>query len=79
VSKETNPYEFAEEHGLITTSEVIAAQELNVKGYSGKWKVAKKIAVDEKCRRHLIGLPYWERVRNIFLELGGERLNRKPC
>jgi hypothetical protein len=64
---------------VIQSSEAIASQELNVSGYSGKWRAAKEIAIEGKYSSHLRGLPYWERVRNIFLELGGERLDGKRC
>ena len=53
-----------------------AAQGLNVAAYYGKWTVAKHLAFDEReypDSRHL--LPYWERVRLFYLELGGEYLD----
>lgn len=54
--------------------EQIAAEGLNIRGYHGKWKRAQEIVSDGKDGtedgRRL--LPYWERVRLLFLELGGE-------
>ena len=54
------------------TDEQVAMKGLNILGYHFKWKRAKELALDLKPRQdgvHL--LPYWERVRAIFLELGG--------
>lgn len=64
---------------MIQSNESIAAQELNIRGYAGKWKAAKELAVDGKHDHRHSGLPYWERVRVIFLELGGERLDGRRC
>lgn len=48
----------------------IAMEGLNVYGYAGKWKAAQEIA--HKPNSDNFCLPYWERVRLLFLELGGE-------
>lgn len=64
---------------MITTDETIASEDLNVTGYSGKWRAAKEIAVEGKHDSRHTGLPYWERVRVIFLELGGERIDGRRC
>jgi hypothetical protein len=61
---------------MIESNEELAAEELNVRGYAGKWKRAQELAQDGKPQDSgAIGLPYWERVRKLFLELGGERLD----
>jgi hypothetical protein len=53
-------------------SEHERAQEgLNVAGYSGKWKVAQELAAKNDRTDEARLLPYWERVRLLFLELGG--------
>ena len=56
----------------------LATEQLNIKGYPGKWRTAKEMARNP-CQymddRHL--LPYWERARLFFLELGGEFIGQK--
>jgi hypothetical protein len=49
-------------------------QGLNISGYAGKWKVAKELADKNERTDDAHLLPYWERVRLLFLELGGEKL-----
>ena len=56
-------------------SEKIASQGLNVSGYAGKWKAAQELAAKNERRDDNRLLPYWERVRLLFLELGGEFLD----
>lgn len=58
----------------IALSERGVSADLNTAGYGGKWKQAKRLAVT-----HLVDLPYWMRVRQLFLELGGERKDKEPC
>jgi hypothetical protein len=53
-------------------SEAIAMQGLNVSGYQGKWKAAKELAAKNERSDDNRLLPYWERVRLLFLELGGD-------
>ena len=54
------------------SDEKIASSGLNISVYRGKWKRAQVLAEmnerSDDCRL----LPYWERVRLLFLELGGE-------
>lgn len=57
--------------------EVIAAEGLNVRGYSGKWRKAQELADKNERTDDNRLLPYWERVRLLFLELGGEYLEQK--
>lgn len=49
-----------------------AQADLAVRHYPGKWEQAKRLALD---RRHYGGeyedISYWERVRYLYLELGG--------
>lgn len=52
--------------------ESIAATGLNITGYHFKWKEAKKLALSNQRKDEYRLLPYWERVRLLFLELGGE-------
>lgn len=61
----------------MTDAERIAMEGLNISGYAGKWKVAQELAAKNERRdgNHL--LPYWERVRLLFLELGGEYGNQR--
>lgn len=54
--------------------EATAAEGLNISGYSGKWKQAQEIAKSSRLSENHLALPYWERVRLLFLELGGEYL-----
>jgi len=59
------------------TDEQIAAQGLDTCGYAGKWRKAKELAiVNDRTDKNRL-LPYWERVRLIFLELGGDYI--KTC
>ena len=59
-----------------------ASSGLNITGFHGKWLKAKELArlnertgalsADDNTRL----LPYWERVRLLFLELGGEYVDQ---
>lgn len=49
----------------------IAAEGLNIEGYNGKWKKAMELASRNERQDDYRLLPYWERVRVLFLELGG--------
>lgn len=54
------------------SDEQIASQGLNVAAYADKWKKAQAMALQTaKYPDHRV-LPYWERVRKLYLELGGE-------
>lgn len=59
--------------------EVIAQEGLNIRGYAGKWKRAKFLADRNDRNDEYCLLPYWERVRLLFFELGGERLDGANC
>jgi hypothetical protein len=68
-----------EEHDDLAEQRV-AMEGLNVLGYSGKWELAQKMAAfggEYADDRHL--LPYWERARLFFFELGGERVDGQKC
>ncbi len=58
----------------MSLDEVGVSFDLNIAGYSGKWRQAKRLA-----ETHHLQDPYWMRVRLLFLELGGERLDKEPC
>ncbi len=51
-----------------------AVEGLDILRYHGKWKVAKQMALTNARTDDNRLLPYWERVRLLFLELGGEYL-----
>ena len=56
----------------MSNEEAVAAEGLNIRGYHFKWKKAQEMATrNDGDEEHRI-LPYWERVRLYFLELGGE-------
>lgn len=59
------------------SQEAIASEGLNIRGFSCKWKVAQELAVHNQRTDDCRLLPYWERVRLLFLELGGEYVNQK--
>ena len=59
------------------TDEEIASIDLNIAGYHGKWKAAQELAVKNERSDDNRLLPYWERVRLLFLELGGEYLRER--
>ncbi len=61
----------------MSSEEEIAAEGLNVSSYAGKWKVAKELAEKNERKDDSRLLPYWERVRLLFLELGGEYLTER--
>ena len=58
----------------MTTEEQVASDGLDVVGYSFKWKQAQQLAHVNDRPDHYTLLPYWERVRLLFFELGGARL-----
>jgi len=60
----------------IIDSEETAKAGLNISGYHFKWKQAKALAERNERTDDWRILPYWERVRILFLELGGEYDNR---
>ena len=49
----------------------VAQEGLAVRYYLGKWKVAQGLAVKNERKDEARLLPYWERVRLLYLELGG--------
>lgn len=60
--------------------EFVARQGLNVSGYEFKWKEAKRLAEhDDLISANHRALPFWERVRLLFLELGGEYVDVCVC
>jgi hypothetical protein len=58
----------------VREDESIAMEGLNVAGYFGKWNEAKRLAHGHDLSENHMMLPYWERVRLLFLELGGEHI-----
>lgn len=60
------------ENNAIIDSEEQAKAGLNTRGYHFKWKQAKALAAQNERTDDGRILPYWERVRLLFLELGGE-------
>jgi len=53
----------------------LAEQGLDIRRYPFKWKEAQRLAtLNERTDDNRL-LPYWERVRLLFLELGGEYLS----
>lgn len=59
------------------TEEQIAAEDLNITGFAGKWKEAQRYELNSPRTDDTKLLPYWERVRLTFLELGGEYIGQK--
>ena len=59
------------------TDHEVAAEGLNIKGFSGKWKAAQKYENRSPRKDDTRLLPYWERVRLTFLELGGEYIGQQ--
>jgi len=59
------------------SDEDIASEGLNLSGYHGKWRAAKEYELVNKRVDDSRLLPYWERVRLTFLELGGEFIGQK--
>jgi hypothetical protein len=62
------------EDGLMGDEEKLAMKGLDIDHYPGKWKNAKEHVASNLNRVYEDGrhhLPYWERVRLYFLELGG--------
>ena len=49
-----------------------AQQGLDVDHYPFKWKQAQRLAESNERKDGREVLPYWERVRLLYLELGGE-------
>jgi hypothetical protein len=61
------------------SEESVAREGLDVRRYPFKWKKAQELAHSpDLSEKHLV-LPYWERVRLIFLELGGEYESATPA
>lgn len=56
----------------MSNDEQMAAEGLNIRGYAGKWKAAQELAAKNERSDDNRLLPFWERVRLLFLELGGE-------
>ena len=63
----------------MTIEEYNSSIDLDIFGYHGKWKKAKELAVKNERRDNNRLLPYWERVRLLFFELGGDYLHEKNC
>ena len=59
------------------TDQQQAEQGLNITGYAGKWKHAQEYELNTPRTDDMRLLPYWERVRLTFLELGGEFIGQK--
>jgi len=58
---------------MITDTQEQASAGLKLNKYHFKWKRAKYLASLDNTPSHLIGPPYWELVRALYLELGGAR------
>lgn len=56
----------------ITEEERVAREGLDIDHYPGKWKSAQRLATSNERRDGYNHMPYWERVRLLYLELGGE-------
>jgi hypothetical protein len=54
--------------------ESAAREGLNIAAYPGKWQEAQRLAHNDNLSEDHRSLPYWERVRYIFQELGGQKL-----
>jgi hypothetical protein len=61
----------------MTTEEAVAAEGLDLDGFHFKWKRAKEYELNSPRTDDTRLLPYWERVRLTFLELGGELKGQK--
>lgn len=60
--------------------EAVYSQDLDVRGYSGKWRYAKEYVVTHcELAPQRDGILYWMKVREIFLALGGEYLDGTRC
>ena len=59
------------------TDSEIATEGLSIKGFAGKWKAAQKYENYSPRKDDMRLLPYWERVRLTFLELGGEYIGQR--
>ena len=57
--------------------EAMVSEDLDLAGYGFKWKKAKEMALRNDGDENTRILPYWERVRLLFLELGGLYVNQK--
>lgn len=55
----------------------VALEGLDIIHYNGKFKVAKESEIETKRTGPEKYLPYWERVRLTFLELGGCYIGQK--
>jgi hypothetical protein len=60
----------------MTQEEKVAREGLDVAHYPGKWKQAQQLAVLNRRNDGYDLLPYWERVRLLYYELGGERTDK---
>ncbi len=56
----------------MSNEEEIASEGLDLDGFHFKWKRAKEYELKSPRTDDTRFLPYWERVRLTFLELGGE-------
>ncbi len=50
--------------------ELFMSQGLDITNYSGKWKSAKNLAVEDE-EYNISSVNYWLKVRKLFIELGG--------
>ena len=57
---------------VVISDEKTAKRGLNMRGYHFTWKDAKRLALRNERSDDARLIPYWERVRLLFLELGGE-------
>jgi hypothetical protein len=60
-----------------SVEEEIASENLDIFGYAGKWRQAQQYELGDPRTDDTRLLPYWERVRLTFLELGGQYLGQK--
>lgn len=63
----------------MTEEERIASEDLNLSGFYFRWKAAKDLALDNERGDDYRLLPYWERVRLLYFELGGRRRDGSCC
>lgn len=63
-----------------SADEALYSQDLDVRGYAGKWKAAKEHVV-QCCELapQVDGILYWLKVREVFLAFGGEYLDGTRC
>jgi hypothetical protein len=70
-----DPPNYGEETRALYAEEEAKAG-LNLKGFRGKWKQAMQLARENERTDDNHLLPYWERVRLLFLELGGQYIDQ---